>query len=552
MPAALTGALSRLTSTVRGFSVAQRTIALIGVAVLALGGFALTSWISKPQLTPLFSGLAGDDASAIVDQLQTDNVAYELADGGATILVPQDAVYDERLKAAAAGLPGDTEGGYSLLDTMGMTSSEFQQSVTYKRAIEGELAKTISAMKGVNTASVQLAIPEETVFVSEQADPTASVFIDTQGGALTSEQVQAIVHLTSASIENMKPTDVAVIDSEGSVLSAVGTGVGATDGAGDRQEEVRQSVQAMLDKLVGPGNSTVAVAFDVDEESATRVEETFTKPEGDPALTESTVGGSGSDGSARGGTSSGVLGPDNIAVPDNLDTPEGSTDSTTDAASTDSAGGSGTSSRTNAINKVTETRTIPAGAVARETVSVAVDTDAAKGVDASEVSDLVTAAAGLDRDRGDQVVVKMVSFDTSAAEAASKALAEAEAAESAAGFESLLRTGIIVIGVLGLLVAAIVFFLRRPRRESRESVDLGQLDDILNAPTLPMRFRPEVENPVPGVLAEGFGQPPAPLTPTAEALPADRARSDIHAMADSDPEGTAALLRTLMDDRASV
>ena len=130
--------------------------------------------------------------------------------------MPQDKVYDERLKAAAAGLPTAAASGYSLLDKMGVTSSEFQQSVTYKRALEGELANTISAMNGVKTASVKLAIPEKTVFVSKAPDPTASVFIETDAGAtLTGDQVQAIVHLTSASIENMKPANVSVVDSAG-------------------------------------------------------------------------------------------------------------------------------------------------------------------------------------------------------------------------------------------------------------------------------------------------------------------------------------------------
>ena len=117
-----------------------------------------------------------------MDQLHTDNVPYQLTDGGATILVPQDKVNDERLKAAAAGLPANKTAGYSLLDKMGVTSSEFQQNVTYKRAIEGELATTINAMDGVQTASVQLAIPKDTVFVSQKTDPTASVFIQTNAG----------------------------------------------------------------------------------------------------------------------------------------------------------------------------------------------------------------------------------------------------------------------------------------------------------------------------------------------------------------------------------
>ena len=106
---------------------------------------------------------------------------------------------------------------------MSMTSSEFQQQVTYQRALEGELASTIAAMEGVTNASVKLAIPQDTVF-AEQADaPTASVFIETSAGAsLGSGAVQAIVHLVSASIEGMDPANVAVIDANGVVLSTLG------------------------------------------------------------------------------------------------------------------------------------------------------------------------------------------------------------------------------------------------------------------------------------------------------------------------------------------
>ncbi|MBD8729120.1 flagellar basal-body MS-ring/collar protein FliF, partial [Frigoribacterium sp. CFBP 13707] len=330
MPTALKGTLDKLRATLAGFSVAQKTIVVILVAALALGAFALTSWLTKPTYTPLFSGIDPVDASAIVEQLKADGVPYQLTAGGQTILVPEESVYQERLTAAAAGLPSTNgEGGYSLLDTMGVTSSEFQQDVTYKRAIEGELAKTIMAMKGVKTASVQLAVPEESVFVSEQKDPTASVFVETQGGAtLTDQQVQAIVNLTSASVEGMKTTDVAVTDASGAVLSQIGTGAvgGAGDQAGDYETKVQSSVQAMLDKVVGVGNSSVVVAADLDQDAGTRVTESFSQPTTGPiALSESsTTEQYGAGAAGAGGTgATGVLGPDNIAVPNNTATAGG-------------------------------------------------------------------------------------------------------------------------------------------------------------------------------------------------------------------------------------
>ena len=142
MPAQITSAFGRLIAAIREFTIAQRTIALIGVAVLVLGVAGLGVWLSKPAYTPLFTGLSASDASAVVEQLRAGSVEYQLTDGGSTILVPDGNVYEQRLAAAAAGLPSASTGGYSLLDNMGMTSSEFQQSVTYKRALEGDRKST--------------------------------------------------------------------------------------------------------------------------------------------------------------------------------------------------------------------------------------------------------------------------------------------------------------------------------------------------------------------------------------------------------------------------
>ncbi|NUP73447.1 MAG: flagellar M-ring protein FliF, partial [Sinomonas sp.] len=252
MPPFITAYARRLGATVKGFTAGQRTVAIIGLAVLVLGGAALVSWLTKPTYAPLFTGLQSADASAVVAQLGKDNVQYQLADGGSTVLVPQEKVYDERLKAASAGLPAAPATGYSLLDKMGVTSSEFQQNVTYKRAIEGELGTTISHLDGVKGATVQLAIPEKTVFTSQQADATASVFVQTQPGqTLSSDKVDAIVHLTSAAVQGLKPANVSVVDAQGNVLSAVGaagmSGNGAKQAA-DYQQRTQAAVQAVLDR----------------------------------------------------------------------------------------------------------------------------------------------------------------------------------------------------------------------------------------------------------------------------------------------------------------
>ncbi|WP_324287724.1 flagellar basal-body MS-ring/collar protein FliF [Microcella daejeonensis] len=243
MPAAVTSAWRRLAASAQGFSVAQRTIALIGVAALVLGTIALTSWLSRPTMAPLFSGLAPADASAVVEQLQSAGVPYELAGGGSSVLVPEAQVYEQRLALASAGLPGEQSAGYALLDQMGVTASDFQQSVTWQRALEGELAATVGAMEGVETATVRLALPEESVFTEERVAPTASVFLATSPNAqLGTEQVSAIVNLVSASVEGLAASDVAVVDAAGTVLSAVGTG--PTGGSAGHPATMRSACRA--------------------------------------------------------------------------------------------------------------------------------------------------------------------------------------------------------------------------------------------------------------------------------------------------------------------
>lgn len=559
MPTAVKNSFDRMRATLAGFSIAQRTIAVILLAVIVLGVVALVSWLTKPTYTPLFSGVDPADASAIVEQLQADGVPYELTAGGNTILVPEEHVYQERLTAAAAGLPSTAgAGGYSLLDTMGVTSSEFQQDVTYKRAIEGELANTIKAMDGVKNATVQLAIPEESVFVAEQRDPTASVFVETQAGVtLTDKQVQAIVNLTSASVEGMTPTDVAVTDATGAVLSQVGTGAigGGAGEASDYETKVQTAVQTMLDKVVGVGNSSVVVAAQLDQNSGTRVTESFSEPESGPlALNESSSTEQYGAGGAGTGTT-GVLGPDNIAVPTGAD-------AAADGTAADGTAADGyvneSATKNNAVDKTTETMTVPSGTVARQTVSVALNATAAQGVNMQSIRDLVDSAAGIDGARGDAVDVALVDFDTSAATAAQEALAAADAAAATEAMWSTIRTASIVGFIALAAIVALIVFARRSRRQAREDVDLGELASANAAQTWDATMRLDLDA-ASGRSMLGADDTATQMLPTVEApepspenLTAERRRAEVDALAERDPAKTAELLRSLLDQRSGV
>ena len=556
MPVAVKNVFARLSAYVKGFSAAQRTIAILAIAALVLGGIALASWLGKASYAPLFTGLAAADASSITDQLQTDGVPFQLTDGGATILVPQAQVYSERLKAASNGLPSSNEGGYSLLDKMGVTSSEFQQDVTYKRAMEGELAKTIGAMDGVQTATVQLAIPEKSVFVSEEKDPTASVFIATENGTqLSTDQVQAIVHLTSASVEGMQPTDVSVVDAKGQTLSAVGTGAtgSGADQAADYDAATSKKIQDLLDTTLGVGNATVVVSGTMNQESGTRTSESYTSPTSGPvALNESSTTEEYGAGAGAGTGATGVLGPDNIAVPNGTAT-SGTGD---DGYKNESA------TKNNAVDHTTETTQIPSGGLDRQTISVALNSkaDAVQNANLQSINDLVSAAAGVDQNRGDQVKVAMMDFDTSASDQAAKALEAQQKADQQEALWSSIRTAGIVIGIVLAVIAIMFFVARRNRKQEREAVDLGELDAFAGETfQLPLAMDGVDDRatlgagdaPTAVLSAMPAGDAPTEVL-TTEEITAERRRQDISALAERDPKRTAELLRGLLDDRAPV
>lgn len=513
MPAAVSGALTRLKQRIGEFSLPQKTFALIAVAALVLGAVAIASWASRPTMSPLFTGLSGEDASAVVDQLQSAGIEYELTDGGSTVLVPSEAVYEQRIALAADGLPS-SEGGYSLLDDMGMTSSDFQQQVTYQRALEGELARTVGALDGVSAATVHLAIPEESVFTETAAEPSASVFVQQETGKqLDSGGVQAVVNLVASAVSGMDPLNVSVVDAEGQVLTAT---PGSGDGATEYEERVSGQVQTMLNRVLGAGNAVVSVNAELSRDQTQRTTETFTPAEDTPPLSQMR---STEEYQGTGQATGGVLGPDNIAVPD--------------------GGGAGTYTRedetlNNAVNKVTEQTTVNPGGVTRQSVSVVVDSAAAAGVPVEQIEEIVAVAAGIDAERGDQVAVAQMAFDTSTAEAAQEALdaqAEADAAAAAAAQrDQLIRWGVIAVVVLALLIALI----RRARRNREpEELDLGEFG------VTPL---PEVEPPD----SETSVLEPVPAPPAIEPNPADDARTQLVSLADEDPAVVADRLRQWM------
>ncbi|MGY1815462.1 flagellar basal-body MS-ring/collar protein FliF [Blastococcus sp. SYSU D00820] len=470
MPAVLAGPLERLRSALSTISLGQKVVIGLLVVGLGLGGFYFYSWITAPTMAPLFSNLSSSDASAIVDELNAAGTTYELADGGQTIMVPKDQLYDLRLTMGGKGLPAGDDTGYALLDQQGITTSEFQQQVQYQRAIEGELANTLEALDGVNQAVVHVALPDDDVFATDEGTPTASVLLDVAPGTtLTGEQIQAVTNLVSSSVEGMEPEQVTVSDQTGSVLAAAGTGVTAAAGDArsqletDYEKRLAANAQAILDTVLGPGHARVSVRADLDLNQRESTSTTYQYTEGTPPIssqssTETYTG----NGAAVGG----VLGPENAA-----DAGAGAGDSNYESETT---------TENNAVGQTVETVQGAPGAINRLTVSVVMDGTVAGNLNQAQVQDLIGNAVGLDPARGDDITVASMPFDTTAADQAAAAMAAANEAEQQAQMWSLIKTGGIALGIA--LLVLVVWLRSRRGRDEEEDDDLAlQLDDDVMA-----------------------------------------------------------------------
>lgn len=445
----------------------------LGAAVLTMvaGAFVLTRAGSAPAMTPLYTDLESTDASALVDELTTRGVAYELTDAGHTVLVPQDQVYDLRIAMAGAGLPSSNQ-GYALLDNQGITTSEFRQRIDYQRALEGELAMTLKAMDGVQAATVHLALPEESVFVDDPQDPTASVMISTKSaGAVSDDQVQAIVHLVSSAVKNMTPDDVTVIDANGTVLSAPGVS-GGTGGSSARTKQqtayemkVSAAIMAMLARTTGADKVAVTVTADLDLDEKQSTMEDYgpigTDESGGEVVAEKTNIEIYGDGAGKGTT--GILGPDGATISSTVPTSV-------------AAGGyaSADTDKSYAVDRVVEQVTNAPGTVNKLGVAVLLDEASVTEAQAKQIEELVTTAAGIDPSRGDTVTITRLPFDTSAVTEATESAKAEVAAASKARMMELVRTLAVVFVIIIALVLA-YRSTRKARKITATPIDIGEI-----------------------------------------------------------------------------
>ena len=465
----------RMWNDFRAFSAGQKAVTIAAAIALIVGGFLFFTWKSSPTYAPLYTNLAASDASAIVDKLNAEKVPYKLGQAGTEILVPQDKVYSTRLTMSAAGLPDSDQTGYSLLDKEGVTTSQFQQQVDYQRAIEGELAKTIEAMNGVQAATVHLALPQQDVFNDGSQKPTAAVMLSLDGGTqLTSQQVQSIVYLVSSSVPDMSSDSVTVTDAAGDVLAAAGTGI--TDAAATSTQtqatqaydnQLSSKLENLINATLGAGHAVVTVNADLNFDQTDTVTKTYNNNPSNPPLSEQ----EDIEKYAGGGTGSG-----------------GTLGTGTAATGTSGTTGTGAYSKTsktvnNPLGVQTQHVQSAPGAVNKLAIAVLLD-GTTKTVNVPAIQSLVQSAVGLNPTRGDTLSVQAMPFNTSAAQQAQQAQkAAAKAAAAKAAHERMIST--IKQGALVVLVLAVVlgtWLASRKRKKSGDSELIEPLDSFLIDP----------------------------------------------------------------------
>jgi len=523
----------RAQEVMAGFSSGQKAVLIVAVLAVTIGGYLFMSWAGKPTYVPLFSNLSSTDAAAITQKLAANKVPYQLSEDGQQILVPQADVYQQRLDMAAAGLPSTGEQGYSLLDSAGVTTSQFQQQVEYQQAVSDELEKTIESISGVSSAIVNVVIPQQTLFANSTDQPSASVLVSlADGTTLSPEQVQAIVHLVASSIEGLSPDNVTVADSNGDVLNAPGTNSSSV-AAGTLEEQetesyeqdLNNSLQDWLSSVLGPGNAVVHTSAELDFDQSQTTSEIYNPNKQGPIPVQQATSSETYTGPAASQAASGTLGATTTTVPATKKG-TGSTATTGTTVPTYTQQGS---SQQDVVSEVTKTVNSAPGALVRLSVAVIVNSSV-KGVTANQVKQLVSQAAGLQPSRGDTIQVGFMPFNQTAAKAQAAQLKAAAAAQSQAQLLGEARDVLVVLVVLALLL----FAMRRLTKTTRVPL------------ALPSAYAPlELEAAENEAEEEERTLALAPVPQIAPPIEAEV--SQIGQMIENEPERIAEMLRTWLE-----
>ncbi|WP_296753601.1 flagellar basal-body MS-ring/collar protein FliF [Thiobacillus sp.] len=267
----------------------RKIMLMLGVAAVVAVMGAVWMWGQQPEYRVLFSNFSDRDGGAIVAELEKMNIPYKYAEGGGAVLVPAERVHDARLKLASQGLPKGGNVGFELMEKQRLGSSQFIEQVNFQRAMEGELARSIESVSAVQAARVHLAMPKDSIFVSEQKQPTASVLLNLHPGrVLDPQQVSAIVHLVASSVPGLPTKNVTVVDQNGSLLSDTskaaslnGMDPSQTKYVQELQQNVVKRIESIITPIVGPNNVRAEATADVDFSRSEQAVESY-KPNQTP------------------------------------------------------------------------------------------------------------------------------------------------------------------------------------------------------------------------------------------------------------------------------
>ena len=258
------------------------TVSATTLAVIA-GVITVLIWSGRTEYSLLYGNLDPVEAGKVTQSLDESNIEYKISGGGGSIYVPRGEVHQMRMKLATQGIPKGEGMGYELLDKNTLGMSDFMQHANYNRAVQGELARTISKFSGIESARVMIVSPENRLLIDPGRHATASVFLTMRGtGRPKVETVSAIQMLVANSVEGLNVNHVSVVDNSGNVLSLhdeEDSLVAVTSGRLRARKELEnylgEKVESMLEKIVGNGNVVARVSAQIATDSTTIVAETY-------------------------------------------------------------------------------------------------------------------------------------------------------------------------------------------------------------------------------------------------------------------------------------
>ncbi len=420
--------------SLRGSMSNSQLISLAATFVGVVGAvIAFAFWLSQPTYRVLFSDMDAESASAVTERLRGQDVTFQLTDGGRSIQVPADQLDQLRLDFAGAGLPQSGRLGFELFDRTQFGATEFLEGVTYRRALEGEIARTIATIAEVSSARVHIAMAKDSLFQAKEQPAKASVVLRLKNRApLSPTTVTGIRSLVAFAVEGLRPELVTILDTQGRPLTSDATDdapLGATQI--ERQQRFERDlalkVVALLEPVVGVDRVRVNVAARLNIDTEDRLEERW-EPNVVVRSHQVHFEGSGGVGASQGIAGARANLPE--GAPPGSNTPAAETQ-VPPAVTATTGGAQRTSEVTNnEISKITRHTQRPRGDVARLSVAVILDDGlvVTKGADGSvtrerkprdpaelqKINGLVARAVGLDTERGDQLTVENIAFEQQA------------------------------------------------------------------------------------------------------------------------------------------